>query len=142
MPDSIAKILSVLDGVRDRGRGQWYAKCPAHDDKSPSLSIKETSDGTVLIHCFGGCSVHDVVAAVGLELRDLFPANDVHYRPGRRPRWNPRDLLKLLSHEMTLVVIVAGELSKGNPLTDEGKARLHKAYMRLNKILEVTHAID
>jgi protein tyrosine phosphatase len=48
------------------------ACCPAHNDKNPSLSIKETKDGDVLLHCFAGCGVDDVVAALGLEMSDLF----------------------------------------------------------------------
>ena len=65
-------LLERLDGVRDRGGRQWYARCPAHNDNSPSLSIKETNDGTVLIHCFAMCSPADIVAAIGIELADLF----------------------------------------------------------------------
>jgi hypothetical protein len=33
----------------------WTARCPAHDDRNPSLSITEDRDGRVLLHCFAGC---------------------------------------------------------------------------------------
>ena len=36
-----ATILDRLDGVRPTGDGRWIARCPAHDDRSPSLSIRE-----------------------------------------------------------------------------------------------------
>ena len=68
----VERILSVLDKVRNRGDSSWMACCPAHDDKNPSLSIKETPDGDVLLHCFAGCGVDDVLAALGLEMSDLF----------------------------------------------------------------------
>ena len=68
----VERILSVLDKVRNRGDSSWMAYCPAHEDKNPSLSIKETKDGDVLLHCFAGCGVDDVVAALGLEMSDLF----------------------------------------------------------------------
>lgn len=65
-------ILQRLDKVKRYGKG-WVACCPAHEDRDPSLSIKEAEDGKVLLHCFAGCETKDVLAAIGLDLRDLFP---------------------------------------------------------------------
>lgn len=48
------------------------AKCPAHEDSSPSLSIATGRDGRVLLNCFGGCALADVLKALGLSMRDLF----------------------------------------------------------------------
>lgn len=67
------KVLSCLDKVKSVGTNKWKACCPAHDDKSPSLAITEASDGTVLLKCWVGCTAQDIVSAIGLELRDLFP---------------------------------------------------------------------
>lgn len=69
----IENLLSRLSGVRKSGSG-WVARCPAHEDRKPSLSIGEGRDGTVMIHCFAGCSAEAVVDALGLELKDLFPS--------------------------------------------------------------------
>ncbi len=66
-------LLSLLDRVRRIGQGKWVARCPAHDDRGPSLSIAETVDGRALVHCFAGCSALDVLGAIGLEFADLFP---------------------------------------------------------------------
>jgi putative DNA primase/helicase len=58
--------------ARSNGSG-WIAKCPAHEDRVASLSISESkSDGRVLVHCHAGCTTENVLAAVGLEMRDLF----------------------------------------------------------------------
>lgn len=46
-------------------------RCPAHEDTTPSLSVTHRTDRT-LIHCFAGCSTPDVVASLGLAMRDLF----------------------------------------------------------------------
>ena len=46
--------------------GGWVDRCPAHDDKSPSLSVCETSDGKLLLHCFAGCSFEEIIKAAGL----------------------------------------------------------------------------
>lgn len=77
---SANKLLERLQKVRRKGEGQWMACCPAHEDKSPSLSIAESRDGRVLVKCFSGCSALDVISAVGLEWDDLFPESDKHYR--------------------------------------------------------------
>lgn len=69
----IENFLARLPGPQKKHSSQILAHCPAHKDKRPSLSIKETSDGVVLLKCFAGCSAADVTRAVGLELKDLFP---------------------------------------------------------------------
>lgn len=65
-------LLSRLDKVRGK-HPKWQARCPAHSDNSPSLSIKEKDDGTLLVHCFAGCGGADVMTAIGLSMSDLFP---------------------------------------------------------------------
>jgi DNA primase len=54
---SVAALLDRLEGVRACGPGRWVARCPAHEDRSPSLSIRKKDDGTTLLHCFSGCEV-------------------------------------------------------------------------------------
>lgn len=51
----------------------WMARCPAHDDREPSLSIRSGNDSRVLLHCHAGCSPEEVVKAAGLRMSDLFP---------------------------------------------------------------------
>ncbi|WP_065758846.1 virulence-associated protein E [Pseudomonas defluvii] len=67
------KVLNRLDKVKSAGANKWKACCPAHDDKNPSLAISETSEGVVLLKCWAGCTTNEIVSAIGLELRDLFP---------------------------------------------------------------------
>jgi hypothetical protein len=64
-------ILSLLDSVRSRGPLKWSAKCPAHADRSPSLSITVGQKG-LLIKCWAGCTLHDITKALRLSVRDLF----------------------------------------------------------------------
>ena len=72
---NLQNILSRLDGVRKgSGEGQYMAKCPAHEDRSPSLGVKDNGD-KIIINCFAGCSVDDVVSAIGLKLTDLFASD-------------------------------------------------------------------
>lgn len=67
------EVVSHFPGARPNGRGGYSARCPAHDDRNPSLEIKEAADGRTLIRCFAGCKTPDVVAAAGLRISDLFP---------------------------------------------------------------------
>jgi hypothetical protein len=57
--------------ARRSGKG-WIAKCPAHDDHKPSLSIDEGSDGRALVICHAGCNLNAVLAAAGMTPADLF----------------------------------------------------------------------
>ena len=75
---SVDVILSRLDKVRKNGSNKWMACCSAHNDKSPSLSISERSDGWIGIHCFAGCEPSDILASIGLSMQDLFPEVDRH----------------------------------------------------------------
>src|SRR5215204_1477332 len=75
----VKKVLSRLEGVRKTKKGH-EALCPAHDDHKPSLSVDVGSDGRALLNCFAGCDYKDIVAAIGLEQRDLFPKK---WRPGK-----------------------------------------------------------
>ena len=64
-------LLARLDGVRPRGTDEWSSKCPAHADKSPSLSVRKVAD-RILVHCFALCEPRDIVAAMGIRMVDLF----------------------------------------------------------------------
>ena len=64
-PSNIEQVLSRLEGVR-RVNGGYVAKCPAHQDRNPSLSIKE-SEGKLLLFCHAGCSFKEVLNALGIK---------------------------------------------------------------------------
>jgi hypothetical protein len=82
------RIAERVHGARRVPRG-WSAKCPAHEDSSPSLSISTGADGRTLLNCFRGCSAGEIVTALGLELRDLFARDDVADRRPTRGRRRP-----------------------------------------------------
>jgi len=74
-------VENLVQRLNARRSGKsWIAKCPAHDDHRPSLSIDEGSDGRALIKCHAGCSTDDVMGALGLTKRDLFAATITHQR--------------------------------------------------------------
>ena len=69
------KVDRMLVRLRkvSRIRGGWKALCPAHDDREPSLSIKEGDDGRVLLYCHAGCPTESVLRTLDMTFRDLFP---------------------------------------------------------------------
>ena len=69
-----AGLAGALAGHRT-GRG-WIARCPAHDDRNPSLSIADGADGRILVTCFAGCSWMAIRDA--LQARSLWPSRNAH----------------------------------------------------------------
>ena len=63
--NNIDLLLGRLDRVRSAGRDKWTAACPAHDDRTPSLSVRIGDDGRVLLKDFGGCETEAILAALG-----------------------------------------------------------------------------
>ena len=71
--EALERVLARLQDVRRSRRG-WMARCPAHEDRSPSLSVSEGGDGRVLLHCFSGCRTESVCEALQIRVSDLFSA--------------------------------------------------------------------
>lgn len=67
----LTNILNRLQKVRKLTANRYIARCPAHQDGRPSLSLSENDD-KVLLHCFAGCHPTDILEAVGLSFDDLF----------------------------------------------------------------------
>ncbi|MFK2876869.1 hypothetical protein [Rhodanobacter hydrolyticus] len=140
-------LLPRLDGVRKAGRG-WIARCPAHQDRSPSLSITEREDGVLLVHCHGGCEVADVCAAVGLKVGDLFPRTDTRsLTPQQRREFRQtamiprcRAALNVLATESTVLLLAADQLSDGHPLSPNDLTRVRVAALRVFDAKEVLGA--
>lgn len=134
-----ATLLDRLDRVREVGPGRWVAACPAHDDRTPSLSIQETADGLILVHDFAGCSAVDVMAAVGLSLSDLFPQPLIHHgKPKRYKHWHAtKEALKSLSDDALLVAIAAENLAKGVILDDKDRQLVIDAAQRIREARKV-----
>lgn len=69
----INEFLNKLEGVKGSG-GNYSARCPAHDDRMRSLSVKDGEKG-IVIHCHAGCSVKTIAHVMNITMSDLF--NDV-----------------------------------------------------------------
>jgi hypothetical protein len=91
---TVERILSRLKNVHRCGNG-WTARCPAHDDQKPSLSISVGKGGQVLIHCHRGCPPERIVQMLGLKLSDLFPPKPERAHAGAHERAQDRGCLSL-----------------------------------------------
>ncbi len=134
------RLLGRLDGVVRTGERRWSARCPAHDDRSPSLSVRE--DGTrVLFHCHAGCAPEAVLAALGLGWRDLYDDPWIAARQAafaeagwQSQRQAARRALQHgidLTLERMILRIAAADLRRGRTLSIEDRGRVAVARMRL-----------
>lgn len=129
---SAADLLDRLLGTRSTGPRRWIANCPAHEDRTPSLSIRALDDGRVLVHCFAGCAVHDVVASIGFKLDALFPPRALDHRvPPERVPFPAADVLAATASEALIVAVVAGRVRDGIPVTQKLAERAALAAGRL-----------
>ncbi len=129
----VERILDRLELVRETGPGRWTAKCPAHDDKTPSLAIRDV-DGMILLHCFAQCSLYEITSAAGVNLSDLFPDKPRSHKPISKP-FPAQDVLRCLSNEVTVLILVASDLAKDGNLNGETKGRLLKSAARFQSAL-------
>src|SRR5688500_1646021 len=126
-------LVSRLESVRRTSADRWVARCPSHDDRGPSLAVRELSDGRVLVHCFAGCSAHEVVSAAGLALSDLFPPRplDSHATKAERRPFPAIDVLRCVAQEALIVAIAAMRLGRSEVIADGDRERLRVAAERI-----------
>ncbi len=138
---AIGDLFNRLETVRRRGPGRWIARCPAHMDKSPSLAIRELECGKILLHCFAGCSVQEVLGSVGLDFDALYPERALEHRsrPLRRP-FNAHDVLAAVSFETTIVRLCANALAVGEQLSEHDRLRLRVAADRISAAEAIANA--
>ena len=99
-----AETIAYALGGRKAGSG-WTARCPAHEDRTPSLSIRDSNDGKVLVRCHAGCEQEQVIAALrsrglwterGLRSYSRHPASPiVDRRPGQDDARRSKDALAI-----------------------------------------------
>jgi hypothetical protein len=133
-------LLGRLDGVIRTGEGRWSARCPAHEDRSPSLSVR-LDGGQLLFHCHAGCAPENVLAAIGLSWSDLYAdpwegavriacaegAHRARREQLRRELVNGIDM----AVERMILRIAAADLRAGRTLSVEDRGRVEVARLRV-----------
>lgn len=114
----ISSIISRLEKLKKNGQGRWLACCPAHSDKTASLSVRETETGSVLLHCFAGCSVHEVLSAIGLKDSDLFPPKRSNLPVKGKRHFDAYTALKALSADVVFLLVACRMVINREPLAE------------------------
>ena len=132
---SASILLSKLSRVKKTGADRWMACCPAHQDKTASLSIKDLPDGRVLLHCFAGCDPDSVLAAVGLTFSDLMPERlQGDFKPVRFA-FSALDTLRALVADLLFIRLCALSLAQGRALIESDREALHQSAYRIENAL-------
>lgn len=130
----LTDLLNKLEKVKQTGHGKWIARCPSHADRTPSLAIRD-NDGTILLHCFAGCSVNDICDSIGHDINQLFPPSDIDYKnyPQRKQQIPADQALEALQAESTIIYVIATKMLEGK-IDQEDKERLLLACERIHAI--------
>lgn len=132
----IDNLLSHLGRAKKSGKNSWMCKCPAHEDRTASLTVTELSNETILINCFAGCGSLEVLNAVGLDYSDLFPDTQETGRPNKL-RISIREALAVLELEAQVVFQYGNAYQQGE-LPEN--TRLLKAVWNINRVKELIGA--
>lgn len=137
------QVLAGLENIRPAGKG-YRADCPNGHRNRGSLAISESDEGAVLMHCHSGCSCLEVLHGLGLEMKDLFPRQNINrMTPQERREYSQKvqfsaliSALELVPPEMNIVACAGVDLSKGKPLDLADHRRLELAIQRVNTAIQ------
>ena len=117
--------MNHFDGVRETGNVQYSCRCPAHEDKSASLGIKEGDENRILLNCFAGCDVKSILESVGLDWKDILPDNKLYQ--AEKHSFNPFAVLNMIRDEVLIIGLASADIRNNKPLNDKDHDRLLKA---------------
>lgn len=125
-------ILALVSHPKQAKPGAWMAGCPCcRSRKGTPLAITDTGDGRVLLNAFCGCSTEAVLDALGLKFSDLFDQPLATHMEPTRTLVSARDLLTVLSEEISVIAILAAQAVDKHDLSEDDWNRLAKAANRV-----------
>jgi hypothetical protein len=140
------RILSLLSGVKPRGVNRWIFRCPAHDDKHPSCELCQIDDRALVI-CRAGCTAAEIMAAIGLQLSDLYddtcacrpdPCVDFHYQAHAAIQvWRETEMMKAavgLRQRDGAIRSTSDCVASGDLTTDDATEILAELYMGYSEL--------
>lgn len=130
-------LLVRLDGVKKTGANRWTAKSPTRNERTASLSIKQTEDGRVLLHDFGGSDAAEILAALGISWIQLIPPHlrrdKRAFTPAERQGHDALAALNAMHTAALIVRICANKLADGQPLADADRHALRQAVNTIDR---------
>lgn len=128
---SLESLVARLQKAKRTGSDRWMASCPSHPDKTASLALRELPDGRILLHCFAGCGIEEILESIGLTVNDLFPRRLPEAKPEARP-FPAADVLCAVAMEAQVVAITGADIVRGVVLDAKTKDRVFLAIQRIN----------
>ena len=132
----IQEVLNHFDNVRESGANQHSCRCPAHEDSSNSLGIKQGDGDRILLNCFAGCDVKSILESVNLKWSDIMPDNKLYQV--EKQGFNPYSVLKMLRDEVLIIGLSSVDIRAGKKLSDKDHDRLLKAVGNVRSAYEKT----
>lgn len=123
-------ILDKLEKVRQVKPDQWVACCPAHEDRSPSLAIRDAGD-KILTRCYAGCTFDEIAASLGMQPREFFA--DSKEPQSRVPGVSRRQIYKELAVELLTAYTVTRDRAEGKDIPAADAERERLARQRITK---------
>ena len=120
---TIENVLSRLEKVKRTGKDRYIACCPSHNDKNPSLSLRDLPDGRILIHCCAGCDLNSILYSIDLDMNALFPNRLGEFKREKRP-FPAADVLTVVGFECLVVASSALKILGGEIFTPTDRERL------------------
>jgi uncharacterized ParB-like nuclease family protein len=131
----IEEIAERLNAKPTRGKtNAWTACCPAHADRSPSLSLKLATNGNILMYCFAGCSFVEICDSMGIDAGDLFQEKHVskYDKTNKNKAYISGDaMLELLYKDVGFIEVFASALMRNETPTEKDYAILSAATNRI-----------
>jgi hypothetical protein len=131
-------LIDRLEDIQQTSPDSWRCRCPAHEGRSRSLAVKDTG-GTLLLKCFAGCTVLEIVESVGLTLSDLFDKS-TPYSPAlarkHQMRTSARHTLEAIMIPVRVLTNM-GDVSILRKLTDDEMHAYVEASRTVNRALDI-----
>lgn len=143
MSEAFDRVSEALPAFRLTGHGRGMARCPAHKDRTRSLSVREFDSGAVGLHCFAGGAVEQVLAAAGLGFEDLWPPRADAPGGGRaadRRPYSAAQMLRALNAELNVVWVLLADIASGREIDATMRRRAGVAKDRCVALLEELRA--
>ena len=132
---NLEPILQRLEKVKRIKSGVFKACCPAHDDKTPSLEIKDAGDKALMI-CRAGCTFDEIRAMIGMDKHEFFADGKAPKQAA--PGVSTRDVAEAVSFELAVAYVVACDRAKGRQITPQDLQREQQARERIARAWRVS----
>lgn len=119
----------MLDKCKQTGNNKYMAICPAHKDKSPSLSVTQGQNGRIVVYCFAGCSLQEIATSLNLKVSDFF-AEDRE----QENNFVPKVKLDAISHRLFFCTIFLSDVSAKRKFKLDDAKTFNKNYKTLINI--------